>query len=142
MKVLHATILFSMASLGSIAVAQAQDTAAPPATAEPATQPPATAEPAAPTNPAAPPAAAAAAPVSDSEVQQYATALVAINQVQQDTTVAEADKQQAMVSKVQETGLAPQRFNEITQASQSDPALQQRIQTAMASPPPGSPTPQ
>jgi len=133
MKVLHATILLSMASFGSMAIAQdaAQDPAAPP---------PASAEPAAPPASEAPPAAAAA-PVSDAEVQQYASALAAINQVQQDTTVTEADKQQAMLAKVQETGLAPQRFNEITQASQSDPQLQQRIQTAMASPQPGSPPP-
>jgi len=144
MKFRHALILLGMASFGSLAAAQMQETPPPTSTEPTAPPPPAESAPPESAPPAsAPPAAgtATAAPVSDTEVQQYATALVGINQVQQDTSVAEADKQQKMLAKVQEAGLAPQRFNEITQASQSDPTLQQRIQTAMASPAPASPPP-
>jgi len=123
MKSLHAAVFMSMASFGSLAVAQDN-----PAAPAPAAPPAAT-----PTPAPAPPAAAPAtpAPVSDAEVQQYATALSQVQAVQKDTTMAEADKQQAMIAKVQASGLAPQRFNEITQAYQNDPALQQRIQTAL-----------
>ncbi len=94
--------------------------------------------------PAAPPApeapAAAPAPATDAEVSQFAAALVAVNEVQKDTTLADADKQKAMVEKVQASGLAPQRFNELARALQSgDPEFQKKVQVELAkrqTPPP------
>jgi hypothetical protein len=88
-----------------------------------------------PTAPAAGPTtapAAAAATYSDAEVQTYAAALVAVNKVQADTTLAAADKQPKMAAAVQQAGITPVKFNEISQAMQADKALQLRIQTAMA----------
>ncbi|MDE1918531.1 MAG: DUF4168 domain-containing protein [Sphingomonadales bacterium] len=83
---------------------------------------------------AAPAAAASAtgAPYSDEAVQKYAKALVAVNKVQVDTTVAAADKQAKMFAAVQEAGLDAQTFNQMSQAMQADPALAQRIQAATA----------
>lgn len=85
----------------------------------------------------APSAPAAAAPATtsaytDEAVQKYARALVAVNKVQVDTTVAAADKQAKMAAAVQEAGLDPQTFNQMSQAMQADPALAQRIQAAAA----------
>lgn len=120
------TLLLAAGGLSTAAIAQQSD--APESAAPPAAQPEA-AEPAAPapTDPAATPAT-----VSDAEVKQFASAIMAMETIQNDTTLADADKQQAMISKVQEQGLDPQRFNEIGQAAQSDPALQQRIQAEVA----------
>jgi len=80
----------------------------------------------------APEAAAPAASYTDAEVQSYATAIIAVNKIQSDTTVAEADKQPKMLEAVQQSGLDPQKFNEISQAAQADTALQQRIQAAVS----------
>jgi len=65
-------------------------------------------------------------------VKQFATALVAINDVQKNPALSPTDKQKAMVAKVQEQGMQPQRFNEIAQASQSDTALQGKVQSELA----------
>jgi hypothetical protein len=70
--------------------------------------------------------------VTDTEVKQFATALVAINDVQKNPALSPTDKQKAMVAKVQEQGLQPQRFNEIAQASQSDTSLQGKVQSELA----------
>jgi hypothetical protein len=103
------------------------------ATAASAQTAPAPAAPAAPSASAPAPAApAAAGPVTDTEVKQFATALVAINDVQKNPALSPTDKQTAMVAKVQEQGLQPQRFNEIAQASQTDTALQGKVQTELA----------
>lgn len=75
----------------------------------------------------APPAAAS---VNDEDVQKYANAIVEVNKIQADTSVAEADKQSKMAEAVEQSGLDTQKFNEITQAAQSDPTVKQRIQAA------------
>ncbi|MBH0111793.1 DUF4168 domain-containing protein [Novosphingobium sp. YJ-S2-02] len=80
----------------------------------------------------APPAAAASADFSDQEVQQFATAAVSIQNIQKDTSATTEEKQSAMASAVQSSGLTPQKFNEIAAASRTDSALMQRIQTAAA----------
>ncbi len=67
------------------------------------------------------------------EVQKFAKAAVELNEIQADTSIAEADKQQRMVAVVQNQGLDPQKFNEIAQASQTDADLQKQIQEAVAS---------
>lgn len=67
---------------------------------------------------------------SDTELEQFAKAAMAIQDIQQDTGVATADKQTKAAAAVQQSGLTPAKFNEIANASRSDPALMQRIQLA------------
>lgn len=85
---------------------------------------------AAPAAPAAP--AQAAAPVTDTEVSQFATAAVAGGKIQNDTTIPAADKTAKLVEAITATGLTADRFNEIAQKMQSDPALAKRITDAAA----------
>lgn len=86
-------------------------------------QPPATTE--------APSASAeAGTSYSDAELEQFAKAVMAVQQIQQDTAISATDKQTKMAAAVQETGLTAEKFNEIASASNSDPALMQRIQVA------------
>lgn len=85
-------------------------------------------QPAAPPAPAAP--AAPASSFSDSEVEQFASAAVNIQQIQQEPAGTTEDKQTKMAGAVQQSGLTPQKFNEIAMASRSDSNLMQRIQAA------------
>lgn len=124
--------LLGAAALGSTA-AFAQTT--------PQTTPPA--EQAAP--PAAtgtPPTAGTTAPASytDADVDQFAGAALAVQKIQQDATVPDADKQTKMSAAVTSSGLTPEKFNAIATASQSDPALMKRIQTAAAAKMPAAPS--
>lgn len=105
------------------ALAQGASATAPSTTAPAAETPPAAAAP------------AAGGAFSDDDVQKYATALVAVNKVQTDTTVPDADKQAKMAAAVQSSGVDIQKFNAITQTMQTDKALQQRIQIAAANVP-------
>ncbi len=67
---------------------------------------------------------------SDEELEQYVKAALEVQQIQQDAATPDADKQTKMAAAVQSAGLTPEKFNQIAMASQSDPALQQRIQAA------------
>ncbi|HVJ03628.1 MAG TPA: DUF4168 domain-containing protein [Sphingomonas sp.] len=112
--------------------------AAPAAFAQDASQTSPSTQPAAPAEQAAPAAGAqaqtgAAAAVSDAEVQQFATAALAVDKVRKDAAVPEADKNTKMVEAISASGLQPARFNEIAQAMQADPSLNQRIQQAASS---------
>ncbi|EIZ77375.1 hypothetical protein WSK_4058 [Novosphingobium sp. Rr 2-17] len=78
--------------------------------------------------PASPPAPGSGVAFSDGELDQYVKAALAIQQIQQDSAVPESDKQAKIAAAVQQAGLTPEKFNQIALASQSDPALQQRIQ--------------
>nr|MBA4770008.1 DUF4168 domain-containing protein [Sphingobium sp.] len=91
-----------------------------------------TAPAAAPAAPAAstPAPAAAAGNFSDADIKQFAAAAVEVTKIQQDTSIADADKQPKMVAALQASGIAPEKFNQIGQAAAADPALQQRIQAA------------
>jgi hypothetical protein len=82
----------------------------------------------APTAPSSP-----AAAVTPGEVQKFAKAVADLGKIQKDPAIAEADKQSRMAAAVQAQGLEPGRFNEIAQAAQGDPALQQQIRAAMTS---------
>lgn len=87
---------------------------------------------------AQPPAATAAAPsqlppageINDDEVSRFALTALVLEQVAGDTTLAKEQQQAAMMRVMQQTGIDPQRFNQIALASESDTGLQQRIQTA------------
>lgn len=75
---------------------------------------------------------ASAAEFTATEVKQFASAAVAIQELQQDTTLVEADKQSKMTAVIEKSGLDVPRFNQIAQASASDPALMQWVQAAAA----------
>jgi hypothetical protein len=81
---------------------------------------------------AAPATTAAAGAPTDAEVAQFAKAAIGVDKVRKDTSLAEADKQKAMVSQIEASGLTAVRFNDIATKSQSDTALQGRIQIAIA----------
>lgn len=77
--------------------------------------------------------------VSDEDVRKFAVAAVALNNVQDDTSVTAADKPSKMVAAVQQSGLDPQKFSAIAEAAQNDPALQKKIQVAASEIQPGQP---
>lgn len=89
--------------------------------------------------PAAPAPAASASNFSDDDIKQFAAAAVEVTKIQQDTSIAEADKQPKMVAALQASGIAPEKFNQIGQAAAADPALQQRIQAAAPPAPAAAP---
>lgn len=90
-----------------------------------------TAAPAAASPPAAvAPDAAASTSFSDDDLKKFASAAIEINKIQSDTATADTDKQPKMLAAVQKSGLPPEKFNQIAEAAQTDPALQQKIQAA------------
>jgi len=68
--------------------------------------------------------------VDDDEVSRFALTALVLEQVAADTSLAKEQQQAAMMGVMQQTGIDPQRFNQIALASESDTGLQQRIQTA------------
>lgn len=91
----------------------------------------ASAEQQAPATPSSPTSGAQAATTyTETEIEQFAKAVLAVQDIQKDTAAPPADKQKKMAAAVQESGLTPQKFNEIAKASSTDPALMQRIQAA------------
>jgi hypothetical protein len=131
MKVTVISAAFVVMSLGA-AGASAQTTA-------PAPQPTATA-PDAQATPTAPAPLTTSADVSDADVTQFATAALGVRKVEQDTTIADADKQPQMAAAVKAAGLTADKFNAIAKASQADPALMKRIQAAAAAQMQANPT--
>lgn len=73
---------------------------------------------------------ASSAKYSDTEVNQFTKAVMALQSIQKDAAVPAADKQAKMAGAVQQSGLPPEKFNEIATASNTDEALMQRIQLA------------
>lgn len=90
---------------------------------------PAAAEPAA----AAEATAPAATAFTDEQVRQYLKAAFDVNAINADANVAAADKPAKMIEAVKAAGLEPATFNAIAEASKTDAALQQQLQTQMAS---------
>ncbi|HEY9090615.1 DUF4168 domain-containing protein [Parasphingorhabdus sp.] len=78
------------------------------------------------------PAPAPATSVSDAEVDQFVLAALKIEKIAGDEALDQTQKQASMASAVQETGLEPQRFNQIAMALQKDQALNERVQMAAA----------
>lgn len=123
------TAICGLAVFATTAQAGVPEAAGPSTTAEaPAPSSEATTAPA----PQTPPAGTTTAgkSYSDAEVDQFAKAVLAVQNIQQDTTAAPADKQTKMAAAVQAAGLTPEKFNEIASASNADPTLMQRIQAA------------
>jgi len=75
-------------------------------------------------------ATAGASTFTDTEIQQYATAALAVNKINADASISAAEKNPKFVAAITASGLQAQRFNEISQAMASDTALNQRIQAA------------
>jgi hypothetical protein len=121
------TVFCALALFASTAQASAQDATSP---AAPPSTPPVT-----------PPASGPAGSFSDAELEQYVKAALALQKILQDSATPDADKQTKMAAAVQQAGLTPEKFNQLASASQSDPALQQRIQ-AVAGKLQGSAAPQ
>ena len=82
--------------------------------------------------PAVEAAAPAAAPITDAELDKFAEAAIAVNDIAQDAALSAEDKQAAMVAAVTGSGLAAERFNEIASKSQSDETLKARLGEAFA----------
>jgi uncharacterized membrane protein len=74
----------------------------------------------------------AAADVTETEIDSFAKATVALQEIQADTTIAADQKQSAMAAAVTESGLDPAKYNAIGRAAQSDAELRAKVQTAMS----------
>jgi hypothetical protein len=70
--------------------------------------------------------------VSSTEVEQFAKAALAVQEVRDNKAISETDKPARMAAAVEQSGLAPTRFNEIAEASRADEALMKQIQEAAA----------
>lgn len=70
--------------------------------------------------------------VTDTEVDHYAAAALAVQRIEREADPEDENKPQRMAAAVEQAGLSPVRFNEIAKAQQGDPALQARIQEAAA----------
>lgn len=69
---------------------------------------------------------------SQADIQKFAMAALEVSKIQSDAGTPVADKPAKMVEAVQGQGLDPATFNAISEASQSDPELQQAIQAELA----------
>ena len=130
MKMMFSSLAAASALMASAAIAQ---TTTPAQTTAPAQTTPA--QPAAPATQEQGTTGAGAMSTStftDTEVKQYATAALAVNKINADTSIPTAEKNPKFVAAITASGLQPQRFNEISQAMASDTALNQRIQAAAA----------
>ena len=70
--------------------------------------------------------------VSDTEVDSFAKATVAVQKISADAQLDESAKQKQMAEAVKSAGLEPARYNDIGKAVSADPALLAKIRTAMA----------
>ena len=80
---------------------------------------------------AAPPAAEASS-FTDEEIAMYAQAAVEISEMHADATLDAEARQTGAIAVLEESGMAPARFNEISNAARTDPELAQRVQLAIA----------
>ncbi|OYX65722.1 MAG: hypothetical protein B7Y88_07345 [Sphingomonadales bacterium 32-64-17] len=78
-------------------------------------------------------AVADAASFTDEEIGMYAEAAVEISALHSDATLDAQARQNGALAVLEQSGLAPQRFNEISDAARADPELAQRVQLAIAS---------
>lgn len=83
------------------------------------------------------------ATVSDAEVDQFATAVVAVDKINKDASVPADQKQTQMASAVTASGLTPERFNSIATRMNADTALQAKVGAAIQAkaPAPATTTP-
>lgn len=77
-------------------------------------------------------AAPEAAPITDADLDKFAAAAIKVNEVAQDATMSAEDKQAAMVTAVNGSGLDANTFNEIATKSQTDETMKARVAEAFA----------
>ncbi|MEN7537901.1 DUF4168 domain-containing protein [Aurantiacibacter flavus] len=77
--------------------------------------------------------AADAATFTDEEIGMYAEAAVEISELHGDASLDAEARQNGALAVLEQSGLAPERFNEISDAARTDPELAQRVQLAIAS---------
>jgi hypothetical protein len=120
---------------GPEAGAAAPADAVPPATPDDAVPPAVESFPpeaAPPEGPAAPGPDAQSAEFTDEQVDQFAEATVRVQAIDEDASIAAAEKQSRMATAVTQAGLDPATYNKIGQAIAVDPELRNRVQVAMA----------
>lgn len=120
------TVMMTAALLMGSTAALAQEAPA----SDPSTQAQSTAPEmsSAPTDPAAP----ADAAFTQAQIDGFGKAYVKVRKLSADTSLDDAAKQQQMASAVTDAGIDPQTFNDIATAMQNDPALQEKVQLAVA----------
>lgn len=69
---------------------------------------------------------------SDAEIENFAAAAVKIQELQADPAMEQQTVQEQAVAIVAESGLTPQSYNSIAQATQTDPEVAERVQLAVA----------
>ncbi len=69
---------------------------------------------------------------TDAEIDSFAKATVAVQEIDADATLDVQAKQEQMASAVTDAGLNPAKYNEIGQALATDTELRAKVQTAMA----------
>lgn len=127
------TFAAGTAMFAAPAVAQVADPAADAALPQTETEMPAAGSATQAPDAAAPGAAAATSSTfTDEEISVYAQAAVEIDKMHSDATLDAEARQSGALAVLQQSGLAPERFNEISDASRSDPELAQRVQLAIA----------
>lgn len=70
--------------------------------------------------------------ITPQDIDNFAKAVIKVNQIEADASLDQAQKQTAMNAAVENSGLEPYKFNTIVQASQTHPELKQRVQLAIA----------
>jgi|TARA_R100000049_G_scaffold1773_1_gene3968 hypothetical protein len=78
------------------------------------------------------PAASEMAPVSDAELENFVIAASMIGQIQENTEMEKAAKDQAAMQVLSNAQLTPQRFNTIGAALQKNETLQARVTQTVA----------
>ena len=73
-----------------------------------------------------------AASFTDEEIGMYAEAAVEISALHSDAALDAQARQSGALAVLEQSGLAPERFNEISDAARADPELAQRVQLAIA----------
>lgn len=66
------------------------------------------------------------------EIASFAKAATKIGDIQQNSQLDDSQKQVAMAAAVKESGLDINRFNAMSQASRTDPALQNQVKAALS----------
>jgi hypothetical protein len=76
--------------------------------------------------------AQASASFSDTQIDSYVTAAIAVQEMQADTALDDAAQQARAGAILAEAGLDPTTFNAISDAISADPAVAERVQLALA----------
>ena len=76
--------------------------------------------------------AEASASFTEAQIDSYVTAAIEVQEMQADTTLDDAAKQERASAILAQSGLDPRTFNAISDAVQTDPEIAERVQLALA----------